>query len=114
MGRGGKSGPIALPPGLRHLRSDRDPHPGAPDMTRSRRNTAEVQAEQGQKKAELSSIEQNREDSVTEVAHLEHAMHRERAEKTRNANHPPTTTQKKVLRHRKETTVASQPATFLG
>jgi hypothetical protein len=75
-------------------------------MTRPRRTTAEVQAEQEQKKAELDCTVQNRKDSVTEVAHLEQAMREEHANKTRNANHPPITTKTKVLHHRKgDTTI---------
>jgi hypothetical protein len=80
------------------LRASRDAHPGDIDKARSKRPTAEVQAEKREKQLLIHKAEQKKLSSLKNAAAIEHRM--ETAATNLDANHPPPSATTKVLRPR--------------
>jgi hypothetical protein len=89
---------IPLP---RILHEARQEHPGLPDKPRTKKTSAEVQAEKAAKEQAALEKDKSRGEDVAQTALLEKKMRQEYEEKVKNANHPPANSQKKVLRTRK-------------
>ncbi|KAF8953423.1 hypothetical protein BDZ97DRAFT_2065642 [Flammula alnicola] len=97
--------PTSAPPSMslpRTLRVNRNPHPGLPAAPRPKRTTEEVQKEKAIKMLTAKEKAQAREQDILRTAELEDKMRREHEEKLKNANNPPASTLKKILRPRKE------------
>ena len=102
-----KSASIPLPPSLRARTTESQKHPGAPDKARPRRSTQEVQAEKAAKEKAILDEQKKREDAIADTARIEKELDEQHQQKLRNANHPPPTAQKKVVRPRAAKTASA-------
>ncbi|KAK7461731.1 hypothetical protein VKT23_008160 [Stygiomarasmius scandens] len=92
------------------LRRNRDPNPGVPDKTASRRPSAVVQAEKKAKEAEKEANKTARQKAIANAAVLEDKMAQEDHDKEMSVNHPPIVPIQKKERKRPENrTPALQP-----
>ncbi|KAJ7206357.1 hypothetical protein GGX14DRAFT_397163 [Mycena pura] len=89
----------AAPSGMT-LRESRAEHPGAPDMAKTKRSSAQVQQDNTQKAEVKRAAAEKRHDGIVNAAHIENRKMEEAKKRTENANHPSTTTTLKVLRTR--------------
>ena len=78
------------------LRTSRATNPGAPDMRKSKRSTAEVKAEKTAKEDDKAAKTARHKAAIKKVAMLENAMVAADATANLIANHPPTSNKEKI------------------